>query len=211
MASLLRRMEAVRRLGLGWVAWRGWYELRRRGGLYKRRFPAPAWGDVTLASLLSPGGPADPDGYRALRERSAAKFFFAAGALPGAATLMAVMGDEGRRHTIAVADDACIGRLCFFSRRVFEMGRPVDWRRNPFLNVRLDSDAHWCDWTAFSPEQGDIKDVWEPSRFSCAFWLARAYALTGDEKYPRAFWEHFESWRQQNPPNRGPNWPGVSR
>ncbi|MCP4589552.1 MAG: hypothetical protein GY842_02285, partial [bacterium] len=62
------------------------------------------------------------------------------------------------------------------------------------------------DYTTFSASMGDIKDVWESSRFACAFWLGRAYALTSDEKYAEAFWSHIESWCAQNPPNRGPNW-----
>ncbi len=66
-------------------------------------------------------------------------------------------------------------------------------------------------WTAY--EQGhatwgkeDIKEIWEPARFSWAFTLARAYAIQPDETYSQAFWRYFEQFRLANPPYQGPNW-----
>lgn len=206
MSGLLRKVEAVRRMGWGWGLWRAGYELRRRSGWLKRQFPTPAWSEVSLRSLLRDGVSSEPETYRAHRERSAGTFLFDPGELPSRECLAKIAGADGVRRAVRVADDYCTGKFLYFSRHVFDLGAPADWRRNPLLNTRLAGDAHWCDWTAFSPEQGDIKDVWEPSRFGCAYWLVRAYAMTGDEKYPQAFWRLFESWREQNPPNRGPNW-----
>ncbi|GJQ26857.1 MAG: hypothetical protein HBSAPP02_18890 [Phycisphaerae bacterium] len=206
MSGWLRKVEAVRRMGWGWGLWRAGYELRRRTGWLKRQFPTPVWSEVSLHSLLRDGVPPEPEAYRAYREQSSGTFLFGLGKLPSREVLERIAGASGVRRAVQVADDFCTGKFLYFSRHVFDLGTPVDWRRNPFLNRRLASDAHWCDWTAFSPEQGDIKDVWEPSRFSCAFWLVRAYAMTGDEKYPQAFWRLFESWCEQNSPNRGPNW-----
>lgn len=206
MSGLMRKIEAVRRMGWGWGLWRAGYELRRRSGWLKRKFPTPAWSGVSLHSLLCDGVPAEPEAYRTHREQSGAKFLFGLGELPLRECLAKIAGADGVRRTVQVADEYCEGKFRYFSRHAFELGSPVDWRRNPFLNARLASDTHWCDWTAFSSEQGDIKDVWEPSRFGCAYWLVRAYAMTGDEKCPQAFWRLFESWCEQNPPNRGPNW-----
>ena len=52
----------------------------------------------------------------------------------------------------------------------------------------------------------DIKFVWEPARFGWAFTLGRAYHLSGDEKYARAFWQFFETFTDGNPPCLGPHW-----
>ncbi|MDL1910837.1 hypothetical protein FBQ81_09125 [Chloroflexi bacterium CFX6] len=52
----------------------------------------------------------------------------------------------------------------------------------------------------------DIKFIWEPNRFALVYTLVRAYAATGDEKYPEAFWTLIEDWALRNPPNTGPNW-----
>src|SRR5262249_14485641 len=53
---------------------------------------------------------------------------------------------------------------------------------------------------------GDIRVIWEPSRFAFAYDLVRAYWRTGDERYAEQFWRLVESWRAANPPQLGPNW-----
>ncbi len=53
---------------------------------------------------------------------------------------------------------------------------------------------------------GDVKLIWEPARLGISFPLGRAYLLTGDERYPRAFWQQVELFLDRNPPNLGPNW-----
>ena len=52
----------------------------------------------------------------------------------------------------------------------------------------------------------DIKFIWEPARFGWAIKLARAYHLTGDERYPQAFWRYFDEFHGGNPVNVGPHW-----
>jgi len=64
--------------------------------------------------------------------------------------------------------------------------------------------VHWSAIREFA--FGDIKCIWELSRFSWAFALARAYARTHEERYADAFWALFDDWLEHNPPNRGPNW-----
>lgn len=63
-------------------------------------------------------------------------------------------------------------------------------------------------WTRYGDhvEGRDIKWIWEPARFSWAFDLARAYLLSGNELYPKTFWDKFMEFQEQNPPNKGPNW-----
>ena len=199
-------LQVIWALGPRWLFWRARYELRKKSGLLKRRFPTPEWGDITLADVLRGGVPHEPRAYFDYRSTIKGRFLFDSGQLPDAAKLMELMGPDGRQRTITVADDFARGRFLYFSHQSFDLGWPVDWLLNPMTGGRHEARTQWCDYPTFSPALGDIKEVWEPSRFACAYWLVRAYALTGDEKYPRAFWELFESWYEQNPPNRGPNW-----
>ncbi len=67
---------------------------------------------------------------------------------------------------------------------------------------RLPAERHWSQ----TGEAGDIKLVWELSRFSVVYALVRAYAAGDDERYPAAFWTLIADWAQRNPPQRGPNW-----
>ena len=57
-----------------------------------------------------------------------------------------------------------------------------------------------------SPVYGDLKFIFEPSRFLFVYPLVRAYALTGDERIPQAFWSAIEDWASHSPPMGGPLW-----
>lgn len=63
-------------------------------------------------------------------------------------------------------------------------------------------------WTSIQDKDPalDIKDIWEPARFSWAFLLARAYHLTGDERCASVFWDRAQEFISVNPPCMGPNW-----
>jgi hypothetical protein len=196
----------VRSFGPRWIAWRAGYELSKRSGLMKRRYPATPLADVPLGAVLHPEVPVDPAAYRVHRARQSGRFFFDAGQLPDRAVLRQVVGEHGIERTISVADRYAGGHFLFYSRIEQDLGQPVNWLLNPFTGYVHHTRSHWCDYQTFSTSAGDIKDVWEASRFACAFWLARAYALTGDEKYPQVFWDLFESWCAQNPVNMGSNW-----
>lgn len=203
---MLNCIEVIRRLGIRWALWRTQYALRQRCGLLKRRFPAVDASGLAFGSVLQRDIPSQPEEYRAFRETQSVGFFIESGSLPSQELLSRLMSREQIDRTIGIADDYCRGRFLYYSCHRHELRWPVNWILNPFTGGEHNASKHWCDTQAFSSELGDIKDVWEPSRFACAFWLVRAYALTADEKYAEAFWNLFESWCEQNPPNMGPNW-----
>ncbi len=64
------------------------------------------------------------------------------------------------------------------------------------------------DWSEYGDTVGseDIKNIWEPARFSWALYLARAYSVTSKESYLESFWQYFESFSTANPTYMGPNW-----
>jgi hypothetical protein len=65
---------------------------------------------------------------------------------------------------------------------------------------------HWTKYHSQMPNGEDIKPIWETGRFGWATVLARAYWLSGDEKYTEGFWKYFEEFDSANPPNLGPHW-----
>jgi Heparinase II/III-like protein/Heparinase II/III N-terminus len=97
-----------------------------------------------------------------------------------------------------------LGRFRVFSGPEVAAGFPPEWTRNQLTGEKAPASAHWSTLGDFA--FGDIKGVWELSRFPWAFPLARAYARTGDERFAEGFWALFEDWLQHNPPNAGPNW-----
>lgn len=98
---------------------------------------------------------------------------------------------------LAEADEIVAGQVRLFG------GRPV-----PLELAVPAGEKHWSAYEhgAAAKAYGDIKFVWEPARFGWACTLGRAFHISGDERYPRAFWGYAERFWEANPPNRGPNW-----
>ncbi len=105
---------------------------------------------------------------------------------------------------IAEAEAILRGRFRFFSYREVEVGNPPDWHRNQLTGELAPADRHWSELGDFA--FGDIKSIWELSRFPWAFALMRAHARTGEDKYAEGFWRLFRDWCEHNPPNLGANW-----
>jgi heparinase II/III-like protein len=83
---------------------------------------------------------------------------------------------------------------------------PPDWHRSPFDGGRVaGAAAPWWTIPDFDPEVGDIKAIWEASRFD---WVV-AFAQQGAAGEPGAIdrlnrW--LADWCSRNPPYLGPNW-----
>lgn len=105
------------------------------------------------------------------------------------------------------AEDLLKGELSYFSGGKFNVGNPPDWFLNPMNRKRLSCRRnHWSRIDDFDPEIGDIKTVWEASRFDWALVLARTYCLSGDLKYLKILNNWTADWTEKNPVNIGPNW-----
>ena len=107
---------------------------------------------------------------------------------------------------IADADKIHKGKLQYFSYHWKEVGETPDWFLNGFNGKRTKSDKHWTLLDDFDSNVGDIKNVWEPSRFSWTTVLARAYVVSSDKKYLDKLNNWILDWTVNNPVNVGPNW-----
>ena len=107
------------------------------------------------------------------------------------------LGAEGASRLLVEADEIVAGYVRLFG------GPPVA--------LRLAPEAEPAHWTVY--ERGrrqvsdeDVKFIWEPGRFGWAYSLGRAYRLSGDERYPAAFWRLAEQFLEANPAGLGPHW-----
>jgi len=99
------------------------------------------------------------------------------------------------------------GEVRYYAYHWKNIGSPPDWFLNPFNNTRYpNSEQHWTSLSDFDPSVGDIKNVWEASRFEWVVTLARAYAVTGEKKYLSTLNTWLADWVEKNPLNVGPNW-----
>lgn len=108
-------------------------------------------------------------------------------------------------RVVADANRLLDGEHALYGDTWLPVGWPPKWLANPTTGTTYPS-VHWNSISDDDPALGDIKDVWELSRFGSTFLLARAFALTDDDRYPEAWWAAVESWAAANPPNTGVNW-----
>ncbi len=123
---------------------------------------------------------------------------------PSREHLRRLLGDDGRLRLIAEANEIIDGKIRLFG------GQPVPLRLEP-----PGSMLHWIEYERGAEKVAphaadgtpiDVKFIWEPARLGWAFTLARAYQLTGDERYAEAFWKLLEVFLTANPPYLGWNW-----
>jgi hypothetical protein len=192
-------LQAATELGLGPTTLYALYQVMLRSGWFRWRTPRYAWDDRPLSFWTRRDiAPAS------FLESSQPRFFFEGdGTLRS--TLRRVAG-EGLQAAQAEAEAVRRGELRLFGQTGVNLGFPPNWRTSaPFAglpSVRASGDRHW----AASGFPGDIKLLWEPSRFGWVYPLVRAYLGGEDVEHITTFWALLESWRRANPPNSGPNW-----
>jgi hypothetical protein len=94
----------------------------------------------------------------------------------------------------------------YFSCHHFPLRDLPDWYANPFLpGARADSKNPWWLIADFNGAVGDIKAVWEASRFSWAVAMAQR-AAKGDASELVRLNAWTQDWVDRNPPYRGANW-----
>lgn len=168
-------------MGLRYVLFRMMYEVCGRSGLLRLRFPTSA----TERSWIS------------LPEWHSLKttFFF------DSKEDVVVT----RRQHIALAGRVTQmrrGYFRYFSSQWFEVS---DWHTNPVTAYTYPEQIHWTAVKDFSEEAGDIKFVWEKSRFTFLYDLIR-YDHHFREDQSDFTLSCIENWIDRNPVNCGPNW-----
>jgi hypothetical protein len=165
----------VRDLGPAWVLKRAGVEAQLQLGIIKRRLPVSNW-DFNSREWLRDDAPGPEQFKQILRQQS--KFFFDSDALPR-------VNDES--EVCLHADRVLAGEWPYFSHSLYPIGFPPDWHFNVMDGKRVDDHVHWADVGYRGQIKGqdetdsgvDIKFVWEPSRFSILYLLARACEVGG--------------------------------
>ena len=171
---------------MGWryVAFRARHEVLRRSGLLKSKFPtAPSYKQyMTLAEWkLIP-----------------VRFFFA----------------DKESLTFPRQPEADLkekfeqlknGQFLLFNSTLADLGKNYDWVTNPDSGHKYDIKKHWTEIADISKEAGDIKYVWEKSRFSYLYDIIR-YDYHFNEDCGQFVFAEILSWIESNPVNCGPNY-----
>jgi hypothetical protein len=191
--------QIVRQYGLGFCLFRAKYELLKKTGLLKLKFPPQKWSQLRLEDFIKKNRPFDLNKFTEEKMSGTSRFFFDDKNRPN-------LKNYDNAKLIAAADEILQNKFKYFFDKTYFLGDDPDWFLNPVTQKCERRDKHWCDINFFDPDVGDIKFIWEPSRFAWSYILARAYAATNQVKYAQKFWDLFESWLNANQPNMGPNY-----
>jgi hypothetical protein len=101
-----------------------------------------------------------------------------------------------------ITDEHCWTVLGFGEKH---FGESINWLRDPLSDALWPLDYH-ADVQLFRGDGSDARVLWEINRLAHLVTLARAYAVTNDEKYAAEIFSELATWREQNPLGRGANW-----
>lgn len=208
MTSLAWRAKSallfMREMGLPWVSRRALYQMRLRTGLLEWRLPAASWEELDDSSLFRDPALNDPRAYLQYRRAQAPAFFFVSERPQAWRRHFQVWDRETEDPVLLRAARLLDGRLRYFGHLELEAGAPPAWHRNPLTGEESDPHLHW----SRVPDHacGDIKLVWEPSRFGFVYDLVRAEARHPHPAWGHTFWLWLRHWARHNQPNRGANW-----
>jgi hypothetical protein len=125
---------------------------------------------------------------------------------PGRPVLLRGALDASTTPPVAAPDEviAEADRICGGSTVVFGHSVSIDsWTRGA---TRVEPPRHWSRIRYRAWPAGDIKDVWELNRLEALVVLARAWRLTGEDRYVRHCCSLLDRWIRGNPPETGVNW-----
>lgn len=168
-------------MGLRYSAFRMWYEIQLRTGRLAGRFPTKTRSQSFISLKI----------WRELP----VKFFFEAGQI-----------NVKKNKSLCYLKDNALNisqdRFQYFSSKWYSV---ADWHTNPETGFTYNAGAHWTRIPDFSRESGDIKYVWEKSRFTFLYDLIR-YDYHFENDQSSLVFELIADWTDRNPVNCGPNW-----
>lgn len=138
--------------------------------------------------------------------QSSGRFFFASEELPSiCAELRRVLPDDAA-GIVYRAENICRHRFDLLGYENLDYGTEIDWH----LDLVHEKRAPRKPWYKIKyldlEEVGDAKITWELNRHQHFVTLAKAFRLTGEEKFVREIFVQWSHWRKQNPYPIGINW-----
>jgi heparinase II/III-like protein len=146
------------------------------------------------------------NGWKELEGKTDARFFFTQDELPTISGILRETLPNEVTTIIAEADDVCRHKFRLLGYEGLAYGKEIDWHLDAVHGKRAALKPWFkIDFLDFD-EVGDHKVTWELNRHQHLVTLAKAWCLTGDERYVAEIERQFYSWQAANPYPMGINW-----
>jgi hypothetical protein len=134
------------------------------------------------------------------------RFFFLPSAVPELCARVRQLFPETANQIIERAERICEHRFDLLGYDAVDYGTEIDWHcdrihgkrtpRKPWFQIK------YLDFA----EVGDSKVTWELNRHQHLVTLAKAYRLSGNQKFAAELFRQWEHWHAENPYPTGINW-----
>ncbi len=178
--KLNQAIQLLKNMGLRYVVYRVQHEVEKKTGRLKKKFPVEP----------------SKKSYASLSEWRKTPNAFD---LPN----IGIRGggnDDLKKEVTNIFE----GKILFFSKEWKHLGEDYDWVCNPDSGYKYPM-KHWSEIPDFSAEIGDIKYVWEKSRFTY-FQTVLRHDVQFESDSSEWLFSQMDSWIAANPINQGPNW-----
>ncbi|MBI2571203.1 MAG: alginate lyase family protein [Candidatus Schekmanbacteria bacterium] len=143
-----------------------------------------------------------------IKDRLSRHFYFSPLG-PEANAVREVISTQFPRWSIQATREAlelCGHKVALLGYGTVDLGPVIQWHRDP-ISGRPWPCRFWADYDPVDdPTFGDVKGIQELNRHQHLVRLAKAYFITGRERYAREVVDQLESWVSQNPLGLGINW-----
>jgi hypothetical protein len=137
---------------------------------------------------------------------AAPRFFFSAAEIPQLCSLVRELFPEEAKAIVERAERICQHRFDLLGYKDLDYGAEIDWHADRVHGKRAPRkpgfQVHYLDFA----EVGDSKVTWEISRHQHLVTLAKAYRLSGEEKFAAELFRQWKHWHRENPYPVGINW-----
>ena len=180
----MKYIQLISNMGMRYVTFRLFYELQRKTGILQWKFPTnpPLIHCLSLSAWKTVAQP----------------FFFQSRETIGL--------EKNPSNALKEAFSSILsGKIQFFNYQYYDLGVDYDWVTNPDSGFRYNIQKHWTKINDYSPKAGDIKYVWEKSRFCFLYTIIR-YDYHFEEDHSLFVFQQILDWIEKNPINQGPNY-----
>jgi hypothetical protein len=134
------------------------------------------------------------------------RFFFSAAEIPRLCSLVRELFPQEAEAIIERAEHICQHRFDLLGYEDLDYGAEIDWYADRVHGKRAPRKPGFQVRYLDFAEVGDSKVTWELNRHQHFVTLAKAYRLSGEEKFAAELFRQWEHWHRENPYPIGINW-----